>query len=64
MSKYEVNPLTNKKVMAKVKVFHNDAGRRTTQDAGQQGDSNTSTFFLRKTAELKMMEIGKGYKKI
>ena len=56
MSKYEVNPLTNKKVMAKVKVFHNDAG--------QQGDSNTSTFFLRKTAELKMMEIGKGYKKI
>ena len=53
MSKYEVSLFTNKKVMAKVKVFHDD--NNDDNNAGQQGDSNTSTFFLRKTAELKII---------
>ena len=53
---YEKDPSSNKKVIANIKVLH---GRRPQQQQRRPGYDNTSTFFLRKTDELKIKNTNK-----
>ena len=50
LCEYEKNPSSNKKVIGNIKVLHG----RQRQQRRRPGYDNTSTFFLRKTDELKM----------
>ena len=50
MSQYEVNPLTNKEVMAKVKVFHDDVDNNNNDNADDDTRvmAITRLFFFEK----------------